>query len=715
MLSHPNVLFSRKRVSLYAITDLIILTVTLLALLGLFPRAVLDASTPATGGDTGSHYWTLYCLLHDGLKTGNLHIWSPGNLAGEPILVHYFPFPFMVMAFLSRFMRLEIAFNIGTVLPIIALPLSAYFFIRSLRFHFPAAALSAVASYVFLLNDSYSAWGGNIKSTLSGQFAHLYALNLLLFGASVFYRELCKRRMPYLSGLLFGLVALSHGYVMLGIPVFVLTIIFAVEDIPWTTRLLNIMVAAGLAFCVSAWWLIPMLDNAKWTTPYADQWLHWIGSKEYAPLAFAPLMIFGMLGFPLNEVVYGPVESQLKLWLKRLFVILVPGVFFLAMVWIFPRIGLVDIRALPQVHLMICLVGAVAYSFGVAKIKCPYNAIIAFVSMVALLWMANGSANEIKNWAVWNYSGWSAKPAYKNLLVLSDTIHGDFSMPRVIFEHNDRNNEAGTTRVFEMLPYFTGRATTESLYMQATITAPEVFALQALVSKTPSCPFKDYRCVSYDLAAVIPKLKLFGIGDVILQTDELLNQAKRSNDLVSVARHGFWHVYSLRVKPNYAEVLLRKPTAISSANWRQDFYEWFLNYNGTQNLMTVAGYLPDTLRPLWQKHSGNSAEDVWSGQAGCHPVVKPAMNALHLTTSCPGKAHLLKFSYNGALRANTGDALFMLSPGFIGIIPSQNEVEIDFGKKFTWWISAWLSALCLAGLFLVMCFTIFNRYIYKLK
>ena len=43
---------------------------------------------PATGGDTGSHFWPLYVLVNYGIPEGLIKNWNPGNLAGEPHFVH---------------------------------------------------------------------------------------------------------------------------------------------------------------------------------------------------------------------------------------------------------------------------------------------------------------------------------------------------------------------------------------------------------------------------------------------------------------------------------------------------------------------------------------------------------------------------------------------------------------------------------------------------
>src|SRR4051812_7050755 len=61
------------------------------------PRELFSA-LPATGGDTGSHLWPLVAFREYGFPHLDLRIWNPAHFTGEPLLVHYFPLPFILMA-----------------------------------------------------------------------------------------------------------------------------------------------------------------------------------------------------------------------------------------------------------------------------------------------------------------------------------------------------------------------------------------------------------------------------------------------------------------------------------------------------------------------------------------------------------------------------------------------------------------------------------------
>ncbi len=243
----------------------------LLWVLQLLPKEIFNPN-PATGGDMGSHFWPLYTLVNYALPDWSLYTWNPGNLAGEPHLIHYFPLPFLIMAIFSSALPLGTAFNIGTVLPIFLIPLSAFIFARQAAWKFPAPPLAAIFSAFFVFNESHLMWGGNALSTMAGQFSHGYALAFFLLGAGALLKEIRENRIPLWSSLFMAGVALSHGYVLLGVPWFYLgSFLFAVGG--RSLRALKICTISGLfAASFSLWFIIPMLENSAWTIAYFFEW-----------------------------------------------------------------------------------------------------------------------------------------------------------------------------------------------------------------------------------------------------------------------------------------------------------------------------------------------------------------------------------------------------------------------------------------------------------
>jgi len=193
---------------------LVLLAVEAFIILHLSPASLLT-STITTGGDTASHFYTLSYLVNELLPNGQISGWTPGNYAGFPILQFYFPLVFLFMALLDGFMSLEVAFKLGSILGMLLLPLGAYGMLRLLRVPFPAPAIAALLTLPFLFNAENSMWGGNMLSSLAGEFSYGLSLAISLVALGSLYRGAVENRHVVLNALLIFLVGFSHGYTLL--------------------------------------------------------------------------------------------------------------------------------------------------------------------------------------------------------------------------------------------------------------------------------------------------------------------------------------------------------------------------------------------------------------------------------------------------------------------------------------------------------------------
>jgi uncharacterized membrane protein len=188
------------------------LFIVYLFLLGYFPASLMLSPTTTTGGDMGSHYVIADYLTHYLVPHGKLIGWYPHWLAGSPMLQFYFIPPYLLMTFLTLVMPLQIAFKIGTVVGIFLLPLASFLAIRFLGFSFPAPAVAASFALPFLFIESYSQFGGNIKSTLAGQFPHGISFALAFLSMALIYHGMRKGRYMAANAVLLALVILTHIY-----------------------------------------------------------------------------------------------------------------------------------------------------------------------------------------------------------------------------------------------------------------------------------------------------------------------------------------------------------------------------------------------------------------------------------------------------------------------------------------------------------------------
>jgi hypothetical protein len=185
----------------------------LLVLLDTLRPSLLLLPTVTAGGDTPCHYPTFVWFYEHLLPHGRLHGWYPGAYLGQPLLLYYFPLPFLAMSVMAPVVGLPAAFKLGTVLGVFLLPLLTYTALRLMGFGFPAPLLGAAASLVFLFCEENPIWGGTIASTLAGEFAYMLGLGLAVLFLGVAYRAYSRGWSWRWPGLLLAVTGLAHGYV----------------------------------------------------------------------------------------------------------------------------------------------------------------------------------------------------------------------------------------------------------------------------------------------------------------------------------------------------------------------------------------------------------------------------------------------------------------------------------------------------------------------
>lgn len=660
---------------LRALIDVAVLAATLVFIGSYFPRAVMFTPTITNGGDMGSHYYPALYLRDVLLPKGQVSGWCPGNYCGFPLFQFYFPLPFLNIVALSAAMPLTIAFKIGTVLGTFLLPVCSYVGLRLLGTPFPGPALGAVATLCFLFMEANSMWGGNIPSTLAGEFALSFglALTVLFFGA--LRRAVETGRGVVWTGLLEAAIGLSHGYTLLWAGFGSLLELVATRR--WWRRLGALVCVHGLAVLLMAFWLVPLLWYAPWTTAYNHAWpiRNW---KEVLPpilwpaagLAVATALAVGIVALVRRE----PYPRDLAtLWGTML----VAGLFWLTG----HSFHVVDIRFVPFVQLGLCLAGGAGLGHLLARL--PAAEIWPVVGTLAAVPFVQQHVTFIPAWIKWNYSGFEAKGPWNVVTQLADHLRGDFRDPRVVYEHSPDHEALGTVRIFESLPLFTGRSTLEGLYMQGSPTAPFVFYVQSEISKAQSCPFPDWGCARFNLARGVEHLRMMNVSQFIVRSDVVKQAAARlSDDLVLEKRIGAYEVWRIeRNDGRYAVPLTRAPYAVRTATWKEDAYEWFKRVR------------PDDAVPVFVRRDEMldgarfaAAVDGVPEEPPVLPLASPPtitenveVDRITLRGCRPGHPVLIRVSYHPRWRATTGETVYLAGPSFMLLFPRGERVELEFG------------------------------------
>jgi hypothetical protein len=224
----------------------------------------LFRNTTTNGGDMGAHVYMPWFLEKHWFGQGRLSGWSPDWYAGFPIGMYYFPLPNLMVAFLDLFLHYNIAFKLVTVSGPLMLPAAAYCFAKGMRAPWPAPPAFAIAALGMLVQErgSWNIYGGNIASTLAGEYSFEIALAFSLFALGALAYTLDTGRRPWLSAVLIAAAIMSH--IVVAIFVGVAAVLLWLVRRPHRTWPIAVSVGAvGLG--LTAVWSLPLIAGQAMT------------------------------------------------------------------------------------------------------------------------------------------------------------------------------------------------------------------------------------------------------------------------------------------------------------------------------------------------------------------------------------------------------------------------------------------------------------------
>lgn len=577
-------------------TTAVVLGATLIILSVLHPDLILRNNTP-TGGDMGAHVWGPAYLRDVLLPHWRLTGWSMDWYAGLPAYRFYMVIPALAIVALDVVLPYGIAFKLIVVSGLIAFPWCAYFMGRITKLPYPLPELMVIGATFFLLDESFTIYGGNIPSTMAGEFSHSISLAFALVGLGLFSRGLDDGKYRGWAALFIALSALSHGIVLLFVFGGAAVMLLLRLD---RQRLRYGIVTLGCAVLLSAFWVVPFLGGHAFMTDmkygaepgggsFNNMW------EMYFPLSTTwnvLLVLFSLAGF-VGSILR---RRHLGIWMGVYIAILMVAV-KVAQNGI-PVIGLLwNPRVLPFMFLLRYMLAAIgvyevltyimrvianergrstqkmnttAWGSTVLWIFAVFSLVVIGVRFQALpgaklVADAGGTSyawGPLKfpahrafsdGWARWNFEGYEGKTSYPEYYGIVQTMKGLGENPnhgcgRALWENNSDLNKYGTTMALMLLPYWTDSCigSMEGLFFEAAGTTPYHFLSAAALSKQSSNPVRELRYVNNDAARGVEHMEMLGIRYFMAYTPEAIAQANEQPELTLVATSGPWQVYELK-------------------------------------------------------------------------------------------------------------------------------------------------------------------------
>ena len=662
---------------------------TLLAFLAIYttllifyrPNLLFSLTTTA-GGDTGAHHYPAQYLIQELLPHFRLTGWAPGWYAGMPMLTFYFPFPFLLIAIMDWFMAYEVAFKIGTVLGVFALPAAAYAMGRLWRVRRPFPIFAAVFALIFLLMESYSIYGGNILSTLAGEFGYMLSFALVFLFLGTMYRGMEKphfNMLFVLNCLILMALVLSHIVTTIVLVCIIPGLLLVIPR--W--RSLGYMAAvAAVGFCLTAFWSLPFASNLEWTAHMAWDQLDSLG--DLLPLQLLPVATLGLIG-----MAYAVARKEKKL-LPLAWITFITLVLF----WVLPNGRLWNARILPFFYVSLHFWAA----YGATWLIRPFtvmmrdlfrlrgiNARRVYVPVVAIVLGAViiVTSTTAAGWIRWNYSGYEGKTNWEQYNSINQFIATLDPPGRVMVEHGDKIDEFGTPRAFEIIPYWTGLPTMEGTLMEASYTAPFHFINQAYLSKQPSNAIIGVTYPSLDVAQGITRMQLMNIPYLLAFSPEVVSALQADSRAELLATFGDYNIFRIIGTTGYVEVMKNKPVTVDVevSEWRDMAVDWYLNESALDTPIVLdngdEALQQFTQIPLDEASIPPAEPIVAEGRVTGELMEN---ESLSFDTTAVGQPHWIKVSYFPNWHVEGAEGPYLASPSFMMVIPTESHVTLTYGR-----------------------------------
>ena len=168
-----------------------------------------------------------------------------------------------LLALLAVPMPYGVSLKLVVIAGVVALPAAVWCMARTAGVSGTGRALAAAATLLFLFDRSFNIYGGNLMSTMAGEFAYSLGLAGAVVYIGVAARGMDSGRHRALAGTLLALTGLLHlfsAFFALAATA-ALLVVLPWRWAAWRARLGWTAVTGVLAAALSAWWVLPFWWN----------------------------------------------------------------------------------------------------------------------------------------------------------------------------------------------------------------------------------------------------------------------------------------------------------------------------------------------------------------------------------------------------------------------------------------------------------------------
>lgn len=510
---------------------------------------------------------------------------GPATAAAVTLVVLAIPVPYGV------------AMKLVVVAGLVTLPVAAWAAGRLAGLAYPGPALLATMTLPFIFDRSFNIYGGNLMSTMAGEFAYSLSLSLAVLYIGVAARGLETGRHRGIAAVLLALTGLTHlfpAFFALVATAAMMIVRFGRRSLAW------IVVTGPLAGLLAAFWVVPFV----WNTPYLND-MGWGKERRYVEALWSRGGSFGDQDFLQNDPVFqvfvvlaivGAVMSGIRR-VRFGMALTITAMTIAAAFLLLPESRLWNVRILPFYYLTVYLMAGigiaetsravfgwrpaglrravVGWRSGGVAIGASVVVMIALAVPLRALpfggadgggeygysWsggvLSTSELNLGPYWLSYNFRGYEDKDPteagggsseYTDMVATMAKVGEDHGCGRALWEYESgRLGSYGTTMAPMLLPHWTDGCigSMEGLYFEASATTPYHFLLQSELSSSPSRAQRDLPYSSLDVAAGVPHLQTLGVRYYMAFSEAAIAQARGEPGLTEIAWSGPWVVFEV--------------------------------------------------------------------------------------------------------------------------------------------------------------------------
>lgn len=659
---------------------MVVLSILFLFLLSYFDLRYILLNTTPTGGDTPAHNYLVKHLKESFFGRGAVISWAKGWWCGFPMYQYYFFFPYFVMALLSFFIPMNIAFKIVSISGVLLLPLGVYFSLKWMKFEFPIPILGSIAMLPFLFVHTHTMWGVNIYSTLAGEISNSISFVFFVLFLGSFYKDMEETQFRLRTVVLFTLLFYTHFFtsVIAGAVSFFLLFLFG-QDQP-KERAMVYLKTNLLTFLLAAWWLVPLLAKGIYSMEFGGDW-------DVALWKTFPLYTAGLIPPMLFALIKGLENKKTNI------------IFFLIMLLIsifaFYTGGKINasftnIRFWPFIFYALIIMASAGLGYLLEEFKAKELFIAAL--LVSILMALAVSKNNVRAWVKWNYEGLEQKSDYSTF---RDLIYPLNNTPgRLANDLCEYNNHFGSSRVFETVPYLINKDILEGGIVNSATGSMFSYYIQGETSKNSAGFPTVVKPAAFNLENGTKHLELANVKHFIAYWEKTRKALLKHPKWKLLRTAGPYQLFELTSNNgNYIYIPQNKPAAVRTKHWKESAMQWIytiqainnpfiLSYRKTSALpegvpeISEEEYLTCLLR--FRKFGGAPASSKAFPPSSLKEL-EISDQKIHFKTKALHLPHIIKMSYFPNWKVKGARRVFHVTPNFMLVYPEQEEVTLYYG------------------------------------